>query len=270
MTKDFKQQSAAGSAFGQYGLGWMIGGVAIGLLIGAGMYALANKGNVANTSAPSSADTTTVNTSSALTPPTATPNTTAALEGNNGTASLQDSPAKTNETIDETPGFSYHAVLPQLEIDVPLSAQVEQQMYATQPAPDKTAADKKKAPEKPETEKKTATPDKAPEKITEKTAEKLPEKANAVPEKKAPPAPTSATPTGFNGFQIGSYKTQDQAANMQQRLQQNGLNTRIEAANVQGATWYRVKIGPASSAAMFHKWQQTLSGMGISPMAVRM
>ena len=266
MTKDFKQQSAAGSAFGQYGLGWMVGGVAIGLLIGAGMYALANKGNVANTSAPPSADTTTVNTSSALTPPTATPNTTAALAGNNGAASLQDSPAKTNEAADETPGFSYHAVLPQLEIDVPLSAQVEQQMNATQPTPDKTTEAKKKEPAKPETEKKTATPDKAPE----KTAEKSPEKASAVPEKKAPPAPASVTPTGFNGFQIGSYKTQEQAANMQRRLQQNGLNTRIEVANVQGATWYRVKIGPASSAAMFHKWQQTLSGMGISPMAVRM
>ena len=270
MTKDFKKQSTADSAFGQYGLGWMVGGIAIGLLIGAGMYALANKGNVADTSTPPSADTTTVNTSSALTPPTAAPDTTAALAGNNGAASLQDSPAKTNEAVDETPGFSYHAVLPQLEIDVQLSAQVEQQMNATQPAPDKTAADKKKAPEKPETEKKTTTPEKALEKTPEETAEKSPEKASTTPEKTSPPAPASATPTGFNGFQIGSYKTQDQAANMQQRLQQNGLNSRIEAANVQGATWYRVKIGPASSAAMFHKWQQTLSGMGISPMAVRM
>lgn len=266
MTKDFKQQSAAGGAFGQYGLGWMVGGVAIGLLIGAGMYALANKGNVANTSATPSADSTTLNTSSALTPPTTAPGTTAALAGNNGAASLQDSPSKTNEAVDETPGFSYHAVLPQLEIDVPLSAQVEQQMAATQAQPDKTATDTKKATEKKETEKKTTAPEKAPAKIAEKT----PEKATDVPEKKAAPAPVSAAPTGFNGFQIGSYKTPDQAATMQHRLQQNGLNSRVEAANVQGATWYRVKIGPANSAAMFQKWQQTLSGMGISPMAVRM
>jgi cell division septation protein DedD len=264
MTKDFKQQSATGSAFGQYGLGWMVGGVAIGLLIGAGMYALANKGNVADTNASLTTDTTAVNTSGALTPSTTTSGT-AAPAGNNGAASLQDSPAKTNEAVDETPGFSYHAVLPQLEIDVPLSAQVEQQMNAAQAKAEKPAADPKPVTEKKESEKQPTKVEKTPEKIAEKT----PEKAAVVPEKKTS-APVSATPTGFNAFQIGSYKTQDQAATMQQRLQQHGLSSRIEAANVQGATWYRVKMGPASSAATFHQWQQTLSGMGISPMPLRM
>ena len=77
-------------------------------------------------------------------------------------------------------------------------------------------------------------------------------------------------PTGFNGYQIGSYKTPDQAANMQSRLKKKGLSSRVEQASVQGATWYRVRIGPATSLEMLQKWQQTLSGMGISPMAVRM
>jgi cell division protein FtsN len=146
-------------------------------------------------------------------------------------------------------------------------------MNAAQAKAEKPAADPKPVTEKKESEKQPTkvekTPEKVPEKSAEKTPEKTPEKAAVAPEKKTP-APVSATPTGFNAFQIGSYKTQDQAANMQQRLQQHGLSSRIEAANVQGTTWYRVKIGPASSAATFHQWQQTLSGMGISPMPLRM
>jgi cell division protein FtsN len=33
---------------------------------------------------------------------------------------------------------------------------------------------------------------------------------------------------------------------------------------------YRVRIGPATDQAMLDKWQKTLSGMGITPLAVRM
>ena len=46
MSKDFKKQAAPASNFGQYGLGWMLSGIAIGLLVGLGMYALANKNNL--------------------------------------------------------------------------------------------------------------------------------------------------------------------------------------------------------------------------------
>ncbi len=74
MTKDFKKQAASDGAFGQYGLGWMVGGVAIGLLIGAGMYALANKGNApSNATTPTNISSTTAGTDVALTSGTTTP-----------------------------------------------------------------------------------------------------------------------------------------------------------------------------------------------------
>lgn len=234
MTKDFKKQSTADGAFGQYGLGWMVGGVAIGLLIGAGMYALANKGNAPDASTTQTGDAANIQVASigsALSP-----------EGNNAVASLQDSLATTsNEPLEETPGFSYHAVLPQLEVDVPLARQVEQRPAAKKPEAAPTAVKEAQA--------------------TDKT-----DKAD----KKAVAPVASTAPTGFNGFQIGSYQTSDQAAAMQNRLKKKGLSSRVEQASVKGATWYRVKVGPSASAETLQKWQQTLSGMGISPMAVRM
>lgn len=241
MTKDFKKQAASDNAFGQYGLGWMVGGITIGLLIGAGMYALASKGNIpAPTAATATQDP--ANVSASLT------GTAAGTEANPpstqaGNATLQDVSAPAEEPPSEDiPGFSYHAVLPQLEIDIPLSVQAEQQA-AAKPADDK----KKEAPA---------------------TAKQATDKKAEIP----PPAPAApvAVPTGFNGFQIGSYKTAAQAADMQKRLKRNGLNTRVEQASVNGAVWFRVRLGPAASADMLQKWQQTLSGMGISPMPVRM
>lgn len=245
MTQDFKKQAASGSAFGQYGLGWMVGGVAIGLLIGAGMYALANKGNTpeANATAqPGISSTTSLGDSPAPTDSTLVTN-------NNQDSAASNTPA---QTTDETPGFSYHAVLPQLEIDVPLAVQVEQQAAASKPANDKKPA---AVPPPKEAEKKPAAADTPPKADTAK------------------PEPKKTTPaaiTGTNAFQVGSYKTQDQAADMQNRLKKKGLNSQVEAANIQGATWFRVRVGPATSPEMLQQWQQTLSGMGISPMAIRM
>ncbi|MDQ5770517.1 SPOR domain-containing protein [Thiothrix subterranea] len=230
MTKDFKKQAASGSAFGQYGLGWMVGGVAIGLIIGAGMYALANKGNAPDTNAtnpPGISNTTSLGDSAT------SPDSTLIASNTPNAADNLPEPAP-----DEAPGFSYHAVLPQLEIDVPLAVQVEQAAV-----PPKPAADKKPA---------------------------LADTQTAAPPKPETKKPTPAAISGSNAFQIGSYKTQDQAADMQSRLKKKGLSSRIETANIQGATWFRVRVGPATSPEMLQQWQQTLSGMGISPMAIRM
>jgi cell division septation protein DedD len=245
MTKDFKKQAAADSTLGQYGLGWMAGGITIGLLIGAGMYVLANKGTVpdaASNTPPAAATATldTTNPSTAGISPSIQP----------GTASQQDVAAPVEESGSENPGFSYHAVLPQLEVDVPIAVEVEQQAAAAKQAKEQKAANK--AAEKPTTKAETD---------TTKTAEK--------PSTEAAPA-LQPIPTGFNGFQVGSYKTAEQASNLQNRLQRGGLNTRVEQANVKGEVWFRVRLGPATSPDMMQKWQQTLSGMGISPLAVRM
>lgn len=231
MTKDFKTQASANAAFGQYGLGWMAGGIAIGLLIGAAMYFF-----TANKQSPQPASN--VNTATA-TPPAAASTTpsTSTPEAANPTLSQQD--AASEPPAQEQPGFSYHAVLPQLEVDVPVA--MHQQPSAVPQA-----------------------------KKTEPAAANTP----AAKPADAPPAEEKAAlqpiPTGFNGFQVGSYKTQDQAIALQNRLKRGGLEARIEQADVKGETWFRVRLGPAASPEMMQKWQQTLSGMGISPLAVRM
>lgn len=227
MTKDFKQQAASGSAFGQYGLGWMVGGVAIGLIIGAGMYALANKGNAPDTNATNPSSMNGSASSADSTAPTSADATLIAGDAPNATDRAPE------PTPDQTPGFSYHAVLPQLEVGIPLAVPVERA-----PTPAKPLVDKKPVAEVP---------------------------AKADTPKSAPPAPT-----GMNALQVGSYKTQDQAADMQKRLKQKGLNSHIQTATIQGATWFRVRVGPAKSPEILQQWQQTLSGMGIRPMAIRM
>lgn len=232
MTKDFKMQAASQSAFGQYGLGWLAGGVAIGLLIGLGMYWL-NKQDT-----PVAASTTAAPSPVTAQAAPATPTATSA-----GDVAQPSTPAAAVEEVqadNATPGFSYHAVLPQLEIDVPVA--MVQQGEATKPAADA----------KPNAQ------------------------ANAAPAKAAdaPPSEEKAAvqpiPTGFNGFQVGSYKTADQANAMQGRLKRNGLETRVEQATIKGETWYRVRLGPAPSPQVMQQWQQKLFAMGISPLAVRM
>lgn len=228
MTKDFKQQAASDSAFSQYGMGWMLGGVAIGLLVGLALYALNGK-NGTTTSITATTQTST--------PPIQVMSAGMAQNGvpaNN--PALNTAPAN-QSSPEEMPGFSYHAVLPQLEVNVP--------MTAVQPsAPAGATKDSKTT--------------KAP--VTAKTEDKP-------ADKKEPPA---AVAKGVNGFQLGSYKTQAQASTLQGRLKKGGLNARIEPAQVNGGTVFRVRLGPATSQEMLDKWQQTLSGMGISPMAVRM
>lgn len=224
MTKDFKTPTSGGeSSFGQYGMSWMLGGIAIGLLAGLGMYALASKSEQANASATAPSATVADNTqyaASAL-PATGQQNETMT----DTTPAMRDAPVETEP--DEAPGFSYHAVLPQLEVGIPITVQEEQ---AAQ-----TKAEEKKATKKEET----------------KTI--------------AAPSLSKA-----NGFQLGAYKTEAQAVSLQTRLKKNGLNTRVEQGSVSGKTWYRVRLGPATSQEMLNKWQQTLSGMGISPMPIRM
>jgi cell division protein FtsN len=125
------------------------------------------------------------------------------------------------------PNFSYHAVLPQLDVPVAITPDT------TKPAKQLTNADAKA--------------------------------------KDAATTPATTTKLGkFNAFQVGSYKTQAQATAMQARLKQNGLATHVEKAEVNGQDYFRIKLGPATSAEVYNKWQQTLSSMGINPLPIHL
>ncbi len=77
-------------------------------------------------------------------------------------------------------------------------------------------------------------------------------------------------PKGRYMFQLGAYRNQAQARQMQQRARQNGMNTRIETTNINGKTWYRVRLGPTEDIQTVNIWKQRLSGMGINPMMIRL
>ncbi|MFN3786552.1 MAG: SPOR domain-containing protein, partial [Thiothrix sp.] len=210
MTKDFKKQAVDHGAFGQYGWGWMAGGIIVGLLVGMVMYLFtANKNNTVNSAKPDNP----VSTSTADT----TSLTAGAKPASNSQAVVDESPPP-----QEQPGFSYHAVLPQLEVDVPVAL--------TQQPP--TASQNKKG-------------DGAGAHASADTPPPTEEKAALQP-----------IPAGFNGFQVGSYKSQEQALALQNRLKGKGLETRIEQADVKGELWFRVRLGPAASPEMMQQWQQ--------------
>lgn len=236
MTKDFKQQAVADSGMGQYGASWMLGGIAMGLVAGLLMYVLASKDDGGNTA---QAQTIANTTQYASVNPTQTGGTTT-----DTTPAMRDVPADTTSR-NTSPGFSYHAVLPQLEVGIPIAVQEEQAAQA-------------KAEAKPTTKKE------------EKPAQTPAEQAKATADAQKKPEQPASKLGNANGFQLGAYKTQEQAAALQNRLKKNGLNTRIEPGLVNGETWFRVRIGPATSPEMLQKWQQTLSGMGISALPIRM
>ncbi|MCB1638942.1 MAG: hypothetical protein KDI15_08845, partial [Thiothrix sp.] len=110
MTKDFKKSESTPQS-GQYGISWVLGGVAVGLLAGAVVYAVANRDNPVSRVLMSPPDTQQVTETLPVTP-----------EGSLPQTSLQDIPEETAPR----PGFSYHAVLPQLELDVPFQVQEQE------------------------------------------------------------------------------------------------------------------------------------------------
>ena len=234
MTKDFKKQAASDSTFSQYGMGWMLGGIAIGLLVGLGLYAMNNDKPASDSAA------TTPNTTATPAVVSTLGNTSASPDPANNPALRDTAPSEPDGN--EPPGFSYHAVLPQLEVGVPIVV----------PEPPAVVANKDTKP-KPETKQEAKPATKPAEAATD------------------PAAPAATAKLGkVNGFQLGSYKTEAQATSLQARAKASGLNSRVEQADVNGVPMFRVRIGPATTQAMLDKWEKTLTGMGITPMAVRM
>lgn len=231
MTKDFKKAGTAASS-SQYGISWVLGGIAVGLMAGAIVYALMGP----NATLPGTGATTPTltGTPAGQTPAVGNPAQTPA------TASLQDKPT----SGDNRPGFSYHAVLPQLEMSVPISVQEEN----PNPEPTPPAATA------------TATP---PAAATEQAG------AQAV-EPETTETQGDILAAGRYMFQLGAYKTEAQATQMQKLASKSGLNTRVESAEIKGERWYRVRLGPSDDLNTVNRWKQMLSGMGISAMVIRL
>lgn len=215
MTRDFKQNETTAPS-GQYGISWVLGGIAVGLLAGAVVYALMSRPEMVNLSLPGLGQQSQAAQQVGQPPASTLANTTRTP------ATLAD---QTPE--DSRPGFSYHAVLPQLELDVPVAAPREAAPTNQQQLPSLEPAG-------------TEQPQQA---------------VNA---------------QGSYMFQLGAYRNRNQAVQMQQRARQNGMNTRVESAQVNGQTWYRVRLGPTNNLQIVNRWRQRLNGMGINPMMIRL
>lgn len=223
MTKDFKEAHSSASKTSQYGVSWMLGGIAIGLLVGIAIYAFVHMSpNTANADANTA---TTPATAQAQTSPATAPVDTTATAGTN--ASLRDTPEQTGSATDERPGFSYHALLPEVDFtpDVPV-------VHESQPETNKQKPDNKPVQE-------------------EETAQDV-------------------TRAGRYMFQIGAFKTAQQAEQRRRTLQGIGLNTRVEKAEVRGQIWHRVRLGPSTDLKVVNRWQQTLQRAGLDYTKIRL
>lgn len=250
MTKDFKTtpSSSKKTTTSQYGISWVMGGIAVGLIAGAGVYALASQGKISidNEKLALSANKTTQTINNAARDLTEL-------------AERISNPPEKVMIEDNRPSFSYHAVLPQLELNV--SMPLQEDRYAPDRPPTQIRASQPTGVIAP------APPPASPQRPTEAVA---PAQVASTPPPQQTTQRVAPQRQGRYMFQLGSYRSQAQAQQMQQRVAGQGLHTRIETAEIGGETWYRVRLGPTEDPQVVDRWQQMLSGMGISPMMIQL
>nr|WP_254200909.1 SPOR domain-containing protein [Lysobacter sp. MMG2] len=89
------------------------------------------------------------------------------------------------------------------------------------------------------------------------------------------PASTSTAPaaTGDDGtrylLQAGAFQASGQAEEMKARIAMLGLSARVESANINGNTVYRVRMGPYGTASDLADAKRKLAGGGLQAMAIK-
>ena len=87
----------------------------------------------------------------------------------------------------------------------------------------------------------------------------------------------TSTPKGFNKdgkkiqyrLKAGSFRAQQRAERMKAQLTINGFNTQIEAATINGNTWYRVFTGPFGNRSKMNGAQDRLVALGINSVSIK-
>lgn len=133
MTKDFKQSYSSETKEAASGLGWMVGGIVIGLLIGLGMYFYNSHNATAATDQSSPSTQTAQNTNGNQTK--ANVNELGFKEKEIDPISVVINNSRQEQTEKQRATFSYYAVLPNLEMDVtvqPSKADTQDTVTATQ------------------------------------------------------------------------------------------------------------------------------------------
>lgn len=78
-------------------------------------------------------------------------------------------------------------------------------------------------------------------------------------------APTSASVEGFQPvyFQAGAFRSLDSANKLQKKLQSSAIRAPVVVAPNQDSSWYRVRVGPLTSAQRVSETKQLLYEQGV-------
>ena len=111
-----------------------------------------------------------------------------------------------------------------------------------------------------------------PEQFTEKLREVLPEKKpvdqpqdNNTSTSESPPQPTGET----YFIQAGSFKKADDAERMKIKLLLLGLDVNVQAVDIQGTKYHRVRIGPLTDYRSFETARDRLKEIGVQYMVLK-
>lgn len=130
------------------------------------------------------------------------------------------------------PRYDFYTVLPEREVVVP-DAEISAQAQAEQQA--------------------------------EQQAQQQPETPAATPA----PAPAPAAAAERFVLQAGAFRSSSDAESLRARIALSGLVARVETAQIDGDTVYRVRMGPYTSASQLESAKQQLASNGIEAVAIR-
>ena len=83
-------------------------------------------------------------------------------------------------------------------------------------------------------------------------------------------APETSAPTAARFLiQAGAFKNPDEAENLKATIALTGEVARIESADINGTTVYRVRLGPYGTASSLSAAKQALSSHGIEAQAIK-
>jgi len=109
--------------------------------------------------------------------------------------------------------------------------------------------------------------DKGPTRVEEQVA--APDQVATPSPPTAPPAPAATTKPGTYFLQAGAFRAADDAEAMRARVLMLGLSARVEAANINGTTLHRVRVGPFNGLDEMNKARSRLGGEKIETSVVR-
>jgi cell division protein FtsN len=166
------------------------------------------------------------------------------------------------------PKYDFYELLPGKEVIIP-DADLEAQAEA-----EDRAARNKAAQEKPVAVQQTPKPQASPSQNT--PANTAPE-INTANNDNVQPKPAASEPVSVAAaanearflIQAGAFKNPQEAENLKATIAMAGEVARIESAEINGTTVYRVRLGPYATASSLSSAKQALSTHGIQGQAIK-